>query len=82
MLAKDSPIRLRPATFNRVPFTRLRHLRGKTGTVRRAVHNHRGRVLWECEIEGVTVLCWEEELVGVIQDKRNRLPFGNTEKIT
>lgn len=62
MLAKGSPIRLRPPTFTRVPFTRLRHLRGKTGVVRRAAHKHRGRVLWECEIEGVTVLAWEEEL--------------------
>lgn len=62
MLVPGSPIRIRPATFTRIPFTRLRHLRGKTGTVRRAAHNHRGRVLWEVEIEGVTVLAWEEEL--------------------
>lgn len=61
-IEKGSPIRLRPSTFTRVPFTRLRHLRGKTGVVRRVIGREERRALLEVEIVGVIGVCWDWEV--------------------
>lgn len=69
-LEKASPIRLRPATFQRVPFNRLTHLRGKVGTVRRVIGREEGprpeliegRALLEVEIVGVCGVVWDFEV--------------------
>lgn len=61
-LEKGHPIRLRPATFRRVPFNRLTHLRGKTGTVRRVI----GREYILSSIEGETRALLEVEVMGVV----------------
>lgn len=65
------PILLRPSLFRRVPFTRLPHLRGKPGAVRRVIGREEGRVLLECEIEGRCFVCWDFEVRGV-SDGRQR----------
>lgn len=65
-LKPGSIIRIRSSTFKRQPLKALEHLRGKTGRVVRAAHRHRGVVLWECEVAGVTVLVWEGEMKGQI----------------
>lgn len=61
-LAKGQPIRLKPATFKRVPFNRLMHLRGKVGKTRRLIGDEPGRALWEVEIEGVIGIVWDFEV--------------------
>lgn len=61
-LEKGQPIRLRPSTFWRVPFNRLRHLRGKVGTVRRVIGTEPGRALLEVEVGGVIGVCWDFEV--------------------
>lgn len=62
MIEKGQLIRLLPATFKRVPFNRLCHLRGKTGTVRRVIGREPGRALLEVEIVGVIGVCWDFEV--------------------
>lgn len=63
-LEKGQPIRLRPATFRRVPFNRLTHLRGKVGAVRRVIGRENGRALLEVEVGGVIGVVWDFELQG------------------
>lgn len=61
-LSKGASIRIKPATFKRVPFSRLTHLRGKVGRILRAAHKCPDKTLWEIEVEGVVGLAWEGEL--------------------
>lgn len=61
-LNPGSPIRLLPATFQRVPFNRLKRLRGKLGTVRRVIGREDGRALLEVEVVGVIGVCWDFEV--------------------
>lgn len=65
MLDKGSPITILPATFNRVPFNRLRHLRGKVGTVRRVIGREPTRALVEVEVGGGPI---GPTLIGVVWD--------------
>lgn len=69
-LSNGASIRIKPATFKRVPFNRLTHLRGKVGRVLRAAHRRPDKTLWEIEVEGVVGLCWEGELREVGTDGR------------
>lgn len=62
VIEPGSPIRIRPATFHRVPFNRLCHLRGKVGTVRRVIGREPGRALLEVEVCGVIGVVWDFEL--------------------
>lgn len=62
MIQPGSPIRLRPTTFHRIPFTRLTHLRGKTGVVRRVIGRESGRALLEVEVCGVIGVVWDFEV--------------------
>lgn len=55
-------IRIRPATFKRVPFNRLTHLRGKVGAVRRVIGQEEGRALLEVEVRGVVGVVWDFEI--------------------
>lgn len=65
MIEKGQPIRIKPATFHRVPFNRLRHLRGKVGVVRRVIGREAARALVEVEVEGVAGVCWDWEVVQI-----------------
>lgn len=78
MLSKGSAITIKPATFHRVPFNRLRHLRGKTGTVRRVIGQEERRplgvpggvrALLEVEVGGVIGVCWDFEVREVNKSK-------------
>lgn len=62
MIDKGQAITIKPATFKRVPFNRLRHLRGKTGAVRRVIGREDGRALLEVEIVGVIGVVWDFEV--------------------
>lgn len=60
-LNTGASIRLRPATFHRVPFDRLKPW-CTLGTVRRIIGREPGRVLVEIELDGYVGICWEHEL--------------------
>lgn len=71
-LEKGQPIRIKPATFQRVPFNRLTHLRGKVGAVRRVIGREEGRALLEVEVVGVIGVCWDFE-VREVRNVGNRI---------
>lgn len=72
-LEKGQPVTIKPATFKRVPFDRLRHLRGKVGTVRRVIGREERRALLEVEVGGVIGVVWDFEV-------REVNPFRKPEK--
>lgn len=61
-LDPGASIRIRPATFQRVPFNRLTHLKGKVGMVRRVIGCEPERALVEVEVMGVVGVVWDFEL--------------------
>lgn len=62
MLDKGSPVTILPTTFHRVPFSRLKRLRGKVGTVRRVIGREAARALVEVEVGGVRGVVWDFEV--------------------